>query len=202
MSTQQYRLEELPAEYRKMLLAHLESTDEYKEKEKKVRRDVRKMTLRLQSYQNLEILKDRYLRAALDTMKTREKIKELYDGLHIEFSVLKSKLQGDDAEKFENLSIAMMFVSDLLESYVSSLNYIVHKVYPEHDFAKFDKMIELAKESKALFEEYHRGKSEDFETLYADEADKIQDYIETKRMPVFLRRVGWSKTNKKEKNNE
>lgn len=179
----------LPDEYREYFLSALYSSPEYKHLDAKFREDAKRAISKLHSHIKLQLLEDQFLLNLLKQFKDKETVDKLYWNDHITLKDLRSQLPDDKRENFDIVYHSAIFAIDLLDSCVRTINEHIHSLHPDHDFMVFNKITQLAKESKALLAGFHKDKTEKYEQAFADEADYIQDYLYKKRMPVFLRKL-------------
>lgn len=184
-----YTPSNLPPKYREFFLSHLYADEKYKQLQAKVKADVERAVSKLKSAIDLQLLQDKFLANALKLYGSDEAVDKFYNDNHITLWRLYDSLEDNQKAKFDNALHASLFALDLIDTYVSTLNGIIHSMYPYFDFKMFDSILALGNTSKAMLKDFHSDKKEGYEQVFADEADKIQSYIENERMPVFLRRL-------------
>lgn len=184
-----YTPENLPNEYREFFLQTLYNDPLYRKLEAKAHQDIQRAIGKLHSVIGLRLKQNEYLRNALKNYGSDEAVDKVYADNHATLAEIFRKLPEDKKERFDNVVHASVFAIDILDSYVNTLNELIHIVYPTHDFTAFSKLLALSTETQAHLKELHSEQREGYEQIFADEADKIQEYIEKQRMPVFLRRL-------------
>lgn len=184
-----YKHDNLPDAIRQMMLSSLYESELYKILERKAAEDTKRAISKLRSVIKLELFKQEYLTNALKNFGSDEAVDKFYNDNHKSLYDIVSQLSEKDNTRFDNSIHAMLFAVDILDTYVGTINELVHKAYPDMDFAVFDDLISLGRQTAEALRDFHKDRNEGYEQIFADEADKIHDYIENERMPVFLRKL-------------
>ena len=137
-------VEDLPKEIVDGMIEKINNNEKYKEL---VRRRV--------SY-----LKNGNYVLALQVSKTMEKIFKdslagyikFYEGEVRKINELTSSMNEDDKEKMAVLGNAVVLLADCLESICRDTNELLHKYHPEFNIEMFDKLNQLANESRRACE--------------------------------------------------
>lgn len=185
-----YTPSNLPPHYREYFLQTLYSQPSYQAQVLKAQEDTARAGSKLRSVISLKLKQDEFLENFLKQFSTDEEIDEIYKKDHVSLDQVLHKLPNEKKDRFDCCIHAMVFSLDILDTYVSTLNELIHQAYPDHDFALFNNLLATGKQARKLINAFHADKdNEGYAQCFADEADKIQEYIETQRMPVFLRRL-------------
>lgn len=184
-----YKYDNLPKDIRDLMLSELYRQPKFKALEKKAAIESMRATAKLRSVIQLGIMKRNYLMNALKEFGSDEAVDKFYADNHKELYDVCKVLSDEDSTKFDNTIHSLLFALDLLDTYVATINELVNKAYPGLKFYQYDFLLAFGKEARAMLKDFHSDKSEGHAQCFADEADKIHDYIEKERMPVFLRKL-------------
>lgn len=179
----------LPEEYKAVFLRQLKAEPEYIALENALKAEVRKKTTLSPLYQRLKKLESAYLQNVLRQFKTDEEVDNFYNQAFMEWEDVAKLLDAENAKKLDYAVHAALFTIDMLDSYMGTIGELLTKAQDDLEFHVFDKLMDLSKEARRLLASYHSDQSEEFEQLFADEADRIQDFVENKRMPIVVRKI-------------
>ncbi len=126
---------------------------------------------------------------AMETAKAMEKIvKEClanyikhYEGECKKVNELTDSMTDEDRDMMSALGNSIVMMADCLETICMDCNELLHKYHPNFRIEMFDKLVELANESRVhvrLIDGYEN--SDYYYNLYGDSADKLKDLIVNK----------------------
>lgn len=97
-------------------------------------------------------------------------------------------LPTDDALDLNRSLHICLFAADLFETYIMKANKHMRKHFGNEAHTNILGNIEVSlKRCSKELALLHKSKSEEYQMLFAEEADKLEEYME-KRIPVFIRK--------------
>lgn len=170
---QKLDINEIPQDVREKILSVLRSTEDYRNLVKKQSRElmignpIKAMELGHKIAKREQATLEKYLEQCEWEIKSFEKLQE--------------DMPRKDAHLLNVYSIALIMLSDLIETFIIEANQILKKTHPIFTLEMFDKLNELGKEARrhvSMLDSYAKDKF--YTNTYGDTVDKLFEMIRNK----------------------
>lgn len=100
-----------------------------------------------------------------------------YEGQSERMDTLFKDMSDEDKEKMTTCTNAIIFLSDMLESFTMDANQILKKYHPDYRIEMFDKLAQLGNEAKEQVKFMSKYTDMDFQCVFADNADNLTTLV-------------------------
>lgn len=184
-----YTPDNLPKEYRELFLRTIEKDPKYTILKRKLDEAVTRAkttswyALAVKSYE------DEYLRKLLKYYHTDEAVDKEYNNCVKSICEITSSLDEDDFFKTIVAVNACIFMIDNFDTNLRTIDSLTKKACGnDYEIGQFDLVRESIATVSHVLKQIHAGKKEEYEYEFADEAERIGDYIE-KRAATFIKKI-------------
>ena len=190
-----YSVSNFPPAYRafflkKLMLDYPRKYSELKRKaEEAIQKGIKKTTTLNRDCVNLAFFEDGYIRDTIKAYGSDEEIDKVFHDRNLTYSEIINKLPEEEQENAHSDLNACIFALDILDTHVRKINkFIKQATGSAGDDNMFHPIMELAERCNNILSSFHNVQSDVFEQNFADEAERIDDYV-MERAKTYRRKM-------------